>query len=141
MVSVQFCENFTRPPFCGGWTKRLQTFTRHFFWEWPQNNALPSLLLFSCSCYLVDIDNIQWNKVAASTARKFNNSRLLYLNFSNLKNLCPKFWTSAIVTLKKEQKTTPKKHKSFAFLRGRYFVMGGPIGMNVDAFWETSVGF
>ena len=27
------------------------------------------------------------------------------------------------------------------FLRGRYFVMGGPIDMNVDVFWETSVGF
>ena len=38
---------------------------------------------------------------------------------------------SAIVTLKKE---TPKKHNFFVFLRGRYFVMGGPIDMNVDAF-------
>ena len=27
------------------------------------------------------------------------------------------------------------------FLRGRYFVMGSPIDMNVDVFWETSVGF
>ena len=27
------------------------------------------------------------------------------------------------------------------FLRGRYFVMGGPIDMHVDVFWETSVGF
>ena len=27
------------------------------------------------------------------------------------------------------------------FLKDRHFVMVGPIGMNVDAFWETSVGF
>ena len=24
---------------------------------------------------------------------------------------------------------------------GRYFVNGGPIDMNIDEFWETSVGF
>ena len=27
------------------------------------------------------------------------------------------------------------------FLRGRYFVMDSPIDMNVDMFWESSVGF
>ena len=27
------------------------------------------------------------------------------------------------------------------YLKGRYFVMGGPIDMNVGVFWETSVGF
>ena len=27
------------------------------------------------------------------------------------------------------------------FLRGRYFIAGSPIDMNVDVFWETSVGF
>ena len=35
MVSVQFCNNFTGPLFCGGWTKKLQIFSRHFFWERP----------------------------------------------------------------------------------------------------------
>ena len=38
---------------------------------------------------------------------------------------------SAIFILKKKP---PKKHKFFMFLRGRYFVMGGPIDMNVDVF-------
>ena len=38
---------------------------------------------------------------------------------------------SAIYVLKKE---LPKKRKSFMFLWGRYFVMGGPIDMNVDVF-------
>ena len=27
------------------------------------------------------------------------------------------------------------------FLRGLYFVMGGPIDMNFGVFWEISVGF
>ena len=34
-----------------------------------------------------------------------------------------------------------KKRKFFIFLKGRFFVMGGPIDMNVGVFWETSVGF
>ena len=49
-----------------------------------QNTVLPSLLLFLCACYYVDLDNIQWNEVATSTARNFNNSKSLYLNFSNM---------------------------------------------------------
>ena len=27
------------------------------------------------------------------------------------------------------------------FLEDRYFVMGGPIDLNIGVFWETSVGF
>ena len=34
---------------------------------------------------------------------------------------------SAICFLKKDPR---KKHKFFIFLKGRYFVMGGPIDMN-----------
>ena len=45
---------------------------------------------------------------------------------------------SAIFILKKEG---PKKHKLFMFLKGRYFVMGGTIDMNVGVLLETSVGF
>ena len=33
------------------------------------------------------------------------------------------------------------KHKFFVFLKGRYFVMGCPIDMNVCVFWETYVRF
>ena len=43
---------------------------------------------------------------------------------------------SAIFILEKEP---PKK--KIIFLKGRYFVMGGPIEMNVGVFWETSGGF
>ena len=38
---------------------------------------------------------------------------------------------SAIFILKKEP---PKKHKIFAFLKSRYFVMSGSIAMNVGVF-------
>ena len=38
---------------------------------------------------------------------------------------------SAIFILKKEP---PKKHKFFIFLKGRYFIIGGPIDMNVGVF-------
>ena len=33
------------------WTKRRQTFSRHFFESNLQNTVLPSLLLFLCACY------------------------------------------------------------------------------------------
>ena len=39
------------------------------------------------------------------------------------------------------EKRTTKKLKFFMFLRGRYFLMGNPININVSMFWETSVGF
>ena len=32
------------------------------------------------------------------------------------------------------EKRTTKKQKSFIFLKGLYFVMGGPIDMNFDVF-------
>ena len=34
-----------------------------------------------------------------------------------------------------------KKHKFLKFLKGLYFLVGGPINMNIGAFSETSVGF
>ena len=43
----------------------------------------------------------------------------------------------AIFHLKKE----PPKKQILILLRGRCFLMGGSIGMNVGVFWETSGGF
>ena len=40
MVSVKFCNNFIGPPFCGGWTKKLQTFSRYFFWQRPSKYCI-----------------------------------------------------------------------------------------------------
>ena len=39
------------------------------------------------------------------------------------------------------KKEPQKKHIFLIFLKGRYFVMGGSIDMNVSVFLETSVGF
>ena len=46
---------------------------------------------------------------------------------------------SAIFILKKEP--LKKKQFFFIFLKDYFFLMGGPIDINVDVFWETSVGF
>ena len=54
-----------------------------------QNTVLLSLLLFLCACYWIDLDDIEWNEVATSTVRNFNNSWPLYLIFLNIINLCP----------------------------------------------------
>ena len=49
LISVQFCKNFTEPPFYGGWTKKLQTFTRHFFWEQPSKYCIAEFTaIFLC---------------------------------------------------------------------------------------------
>ena len=137
MVSIQFRKNFTGRPFCGGWTKIFKLLADISFDSSLQNTALPSLLLFLCACYWIDPDNIQWNEVTTSTAHNFNNNCHLYLNFSNMINLCPNIW---FMKSSKCQEP-PKNHKSFIFLQGRYFVMGGPIDMNIGVFWETSAGF
>ena len=49
---------FTEPPFCYGWTK-IKLLADICFENSLQNTVLPSLLLFLCACYLVDIDDIQ----------------------------------------------------------------------------------
>ena len=122
---MKFRKNFTGPSFCGRWAKKLLldiSFDNDF-----QKNVLSNLLLFSCACYLVGLDDdIQWNKVETLAARNFNSSWLFkYLHFSNRINLCPNIWfiknskCQKIVTLKKEP---PKKHYFFIFLRGRFFM-------------------
>ena len=57
-----------------------------------QKIVLSRLLLFSCTCYQVGLDDIQWNEVATSTARSFNNTWFLYLQFSYMISLCPNIW-------------------------------------------------
>ena len=103
-----------RPPFRGGWTKKLQTFSRYFFWEWPSKYCIPSLLLFSWACFYVDLDDIQWNERATSTARNFNNSRPSYLKFSNMINLCTNIW---FVENSKCQQFLFWKRKIFQFFK------------------------
>ena len=93
-----------------------------------QNTALPSLMLFLCSCYYVDLDDIQWNEVATSTARNFNNSWPLYLHFPNMINLCPNIWF--IKNSKCQQffhlKKQPPKKQIFHIFKRLLFRNGQP---------------
>ena len=144
MVSVQFRKKFTGPPFCVGWTKNLQTFNRHFFWQQPSKYCIAKFTAIFVCLPLSYLDDVQWNELATSRARNFNNSCPLCLIFLNVINLCPNIWfiknskCQQFFYLKKEP--PKKKHKFFIFLKGCYFVMSWPIDMNVDVFWETSVG-
>ena len=92
MVSVQFRKNFTGLSFCGGWTRKRQTFSKHLFWEQPSKYCIPEFTAFLCACYWVDLEDVHWNKVATSTTCNFNNSWPLYLIFLNIINLCPNIW-------------------------------------------------
>ena len=69
-----------------------------------------------CACFQVDLDDIQWNEMATSTARNFNNSWPLYLIFLNMINLCPNIWF--IKNLKCQQifhlKKDPPKNTDFS---------------------------
>ena len=56
-----------------------------------QSITLSSLQL-SCASYWADLDDTQWNEVATSTARNFNNRWPLYLHFSNMINVCLNIW-------------------------------------------------
>ena len=89
-----------------------------------QNTALPSLLLFLCVWYQVDLDDFQWNEVVTSSARNFNNSWPLHLTFSNITKLCPNIWFISFF-----EKGAAKKPQIFHILKGRYCVMGGPTDM------------
>ena len=51
-----FCsisQKFTRLPFCGGWTKKLQTFSRHFFWQQSSKYYIAQFTAIFV-CFLLD---------------------------------------------------------------------------------------
>ena len=44
-----FAKTFTGLTFCGRWIKKLQTFSRHFFWEWPSKHCITEFTaIFVC---------------------------------------------------------------------------------------------
>ena len=143
MVSFQFHKNFSGPSFCDGWTKNLQTFSKQFFLERPSTYCIVEFTAIFMFCLLRWSKRYQWNKVATSLARDFNNSWPLYLNFSNMINLWPNIWF--MKNSKCHQflfwKRRRQKTKFLNILKGRHFVMDGPIDMNVGEFWETSGSF
>ena len=92
MVSFQFHKNFSGPSFCDGWTKNLQTFSKQFFLERPSTYCIVEFTAIFMFCLLRWSKRYQWNKVATSLARDFNNGWPPYLNFSNMINLWPNIW-------------------------------------------------
>ena len=81
--------------------------------------------------------------MATSTARNFNSDWPIYLNFSNMINLCQIFDPLKIPNVSNLffEKKSHHKTQIFHLFKGRYFVMGGPIDMSFGVFWGTSVGF
>ena len=44
-----FCSISQRLPFCGWWTKKLQPFSRHFFWQQPSKYCVADFIaIFVC---------------------------------------------------------------------------------------------
>ena len=129
-------QKFYRAAICGEWTKKLQTFSRHFFWEGPSKYCIAKFAAILVCLLLSWSGDIQWNEVATSTVRNFNNSWPLYLIFLNMINLCPNIWF--IKNSKCQQfafwKRSHHKHKVLIFLKSCYFVMGGPIDMKFGVF-------
>ena len=133
---VNFVKILQGRHFVVGGPKTLKLLADIFCESSLQNTVLSSLLLILCACYQVDLDDIQWNEAETSTARSLSNSWPLHLTFSNMINLCPNSWF--IKNSKCQQyfvkKEPSKKHKFFILLKGRYFVMCGPIDMMLACF-------
>ena len=106
-----------------------------------QYNVLASLLLFSLARYYADLDEIHWTEIATSIARNFDNNWPIFLNFSNMINLCTNIWF--IKNSKCQQfvfwKRSRQKTQFFHIFKGRYFVMAGPVDTNFGVFWEIPV--
>ena len=77
--------------FVVGEPKNLKLLADTSFESSLQNNVMASLLLLLCPCYKVDVDDIQCNEVASSTAGNFNNSWPLYLNIFKFDKFLPKY--------------------------------------------------
>ena len=60
--------------FVVGGPKNFKLLADIYFDSSLQNTVLPSLMLFLCACYQVDLDDIQQYEVVTSTTRNFKNS-------------------------------------------------------------------
>ena len=72
---VQFRKNFTGSPFCGGWTRELQTFSRHFFWERPSKYCIVEITA-TLVCSLLSwsrLYSMKWSSNFDSPYRIFSN--------------------------------------------------------------------
>ena len=87
MVSVQFRKIFTGPR-----TVDQKTFSAHFLWERPSKYCIVELTVVLV-CLLLSWSrrySMKWSSNLDGSY--FNNSWPLYLNFSNMINLCPNIW-------------------------------------------------
>ena len=132
MVFAQFCKTLQVHYFLEGGPKNFKLLVDISFESSLQKIVLPSLLLFLCACYYcVRLDDIQWNELATSTARNFNNSWPLYLNFRIILKLSPnllihqKFQMPAIFLFFFEKRAA-KKAQIFHIFKGLLFRNGWP---------------
>ena len=88
-----------------------------------QKTVLPSLLLFLCACYYVDLGNIQWDEVATSAARNFNivdpyTSFFKYNKPFPISQIFDSLKIPNISSFFYLTKKPPKENKFFIFLKG-----------------------
>ena len=129
-------QKFYRTPFCGEWTKKNQTFSRHFSREKPSKYCIVEFTTVFV-CLLLSWSrrySMKWS--SNFDGRNFSNSWLLHLTLSNMINLCPniRFTKNSKCQQYFLKTEPPKKHNFFIFLKCRYFVMGGPITMMLACF-------
>ena len=121
MVSVQFCKI----------TKNFKLLADTFFWERLSNIVYQVYCHFHVLVIKFILDYIQWNIVATSTIRNFNNSSPLYLNFSNIINLCLNNWfiedlkISSIFFWKRSRQKIPQI----------FHILKGPLFRNGRSYW------
>ena len=88
-----FAKNLKDRHFVVGGSKNLKLSTNTCFGvSFQKKNVFSRLLLVPSVCYQDDLSDSKRNEMASSTARKFNNSWLLYVKFSETINLCPNIW-------------------------------------------------
>ena len=87
-----FVNKLKSSHFVVGGSKNLKLSTSTCFGVNFQKNVLPSFLLFSSVCYQDDLSDCERNEIASSTARNFNNSRLLYVKYSETIHLYRNIW-------------------------------------------------
>ena len=87
-----FAKNLKDRHFVVGGSKNLKLSPNTCFGVSFQKNVLSSFLLFSSVCYQDDLSDSERNEIASSTAGNFNNTWLLYVEFSETINLCRNIW-------------------------------------------------
>ena len=141
---MQFHKNFKRPPFYGGSTRILETFSKVFILVQLSKTSYVNITAISvCVLCRWPMQKSCWNENASSTARNFSRGYLLYLKFSELEELCSyftmmhnsRFWFFYIF-----QKQPPKA-SILSFFKNPLFPTRWLQKMNLSTFREIYVRF